>query len=103
MKQTPQIPFNTIPVFIEGDKPADDTGRRVVINSIGGALRNVKGTVSFGPHIYWYNSMTRVKAKNERGYTLRPAQFKTQPSWCVMLDGFMKELTFVASELEFLD
>jgi hypothetical protein len=96
-------PFNTIPVLGEDGKQLDDTGKRVVVNSIGGALRNVKGTVVHGPDIYWYRINTRVKANNPRGYSLRPCDMKTEPYWCVLLDGFLLNIKFMASELKFLE
>lgn len=97
------IPFNTIPVYGEDGKPLDDTGKRVVVNSIGGALKNVKGVVVYGPHVYWYKAMCKKKAKNPKGYILVPANFKTQPSWCVKLNGYLLDITFVASELTFVE
>jgi hypothetical protein len=96
-----KIPFNTIPVFGEDGKELDDTGKRVIVNSVGGALRNVKGVVLYGPHIYWFKANCKKKAKNPKGYILVPEIFKTQPSWRIRLDGYLLDIAFVASELTF--
>ena len=96
-------PFNTICVLGADGKQLDDTGKRVIVNSIGGALKNIKGIVVYGPHVYWYKAMTKVKAKNPKGYIIEPAEFKTQPSWAILLNNHFKEITFVASELTFLE
>ena len=95
------IPFNTIPVLGGDGKSLDDTGKRVIVDSIGGTLKNVKGTILYGPHIYWYRAACKKKAKNSKGHTMVTAEFKTQPSWHVRIDGFLLDITFVAGELTF--
>lgn len=94
-------PFNTIPVYGEDGKVLDDTGKRVIVNSIGGALKNISGVVVYGPHIYWYRAMCKQKAKNPKGFVLVPSEFKTEPYWCISLFKHPRELNFISSELTF--
>ncbi len=99
------IPFNATPIYDDEDNLLDDSGKRVIVNSIGGkswpddvwkrALENVGGVILYGPHRYWY--MAQSPNKNGK---LVPTKFETQPSWCVLLDGYDLEITFIAQELK---
>ncbi len=111
----PKIPFNAIPVMHLDGTIKDDTGRRVIVNSIGGpswptdrwkrALENVGGVVVWGPCQIWYIAKARVegvKVKPGHKPPLKDKKFITQPSWCVRLDGYNMEITFIEKELTFI-
>lgn len=90
------IPFNAVPTG------KDDSGKRVIVNSVGGALQGVKGTVLYGPHVYQYVAMAKKnpndKAKNPK---MVKKEFETCPLWNVLLDGYNLEIRFARNELTF--
>lgn len=92
-----QIPFNAVPMT------QDDSGKRVLVNSVGGALQNVKGTVLYGPHIYKYSAMTKKnpndKSKNPK---MVKREFETCPLWNVLLDSYNLEIRFAESEISLI-
>ena len=91
-----QIPFNAVPAG------KDDSGRRVIINSVGGALQNVKGTVLYGPHIYEYEALTKKNPKEKKkSPKMVKKWFETCPLWNVLLDGYNLEIRFSKEELTF--
>ena len=93
-----QIPFNAVAMT------QDDSGKRVIINSVGGALRNVKGTVLYGPHIYKYVAMTKKNPKDKsKNPKMIKKEFETCPLWNVLLDGYNLEIRFARQEIKFLD
>jgi len=97
-----KIPFNAIPILDQG-KERDDSGKRVLINSVGGALQNVRGMILYGPHVYNYNAMTKKnpndKAKNPK---MIKKEFDTCKLWNVLLDGYNLEILFAEQEMKML-
>lgn len=81
----------------------DDSGKRVLVNSVGGALHNVKGTVLYGPHIYKYEAMTK-KSKSDKNNNPKMVKkmFETCPLWNVLLDGYNLEIRFSREEIKFI-
>lgn len=86
----------------------DDKGKRVVINSCGGALANVGGTVLVGPYTYQYLHKFVVKPKKESKdrYGKERVKYKEEtktsnPMWLVLVDGYERDFTFGANELTF--
>ena len=86
----------------------DDKGKQVIVNSVGGALRNVKGVVTYGPYKFTY--IAKAKAKNKDGklikemngkFKLVDMKFTTEPYWEVLLEGYNRELSFARDELTF--
>lgn len=90
-----QIPFNAVPMT------QDDSGERVIINSVGGALQNVKGTVLYGPHVYKYEAMAK-KDKTPDAKIVKK-KFETCPLWNVLLDGYNLQIRFSKEEIVFMD
>jgi hypothetical protein len=92
-----QIPFNAVAMT------QDDSGKRVIVNSIGGALYNVKGTVLYGPHVYKYEAMTiKNKSDNSNNPKMIKKMFETCPLWNVLLDGHNLEIRFSREEIKFI-
>lgn len=107
------LPFNAMPIYDDSGL-LDDTGKRVTVNSIGGpthpddkwgqALKNVEGTVVYGPVKFWYNAQSKVefaKPRPDQKPQLRAKKFTTDPYWCVRLDGLNLEIKFIEKELTF--
>jgi hypothetical protein len=91
-----QIPFNAVPMT------QDDSGKRVVVNSVGGALWNAKGTVLYGPHIYKYEAITKKNPKDKAPNAKMVKKIlETCPLWNVLLDGYNLQIRFAESELTF--
>lgn len=91
------LPFNAIPCL------HNDAGKRVVVNSIGGALQNVKGTVLFGPVKYWYFAKTkRNKKDKKKNARMVEKKWETGILWKVRLDGYNLDIDFAESEMKFL-
>ncbi len=90
-----QIPFNAVAMN------KDDSGKRVLVNSVGGALRNVEGTVLYGPHIYNYEAHTLKNPKDKKSKMIKRT-FETCPLWNVLLDGYNLQIRFAENELTFL-
>jgi hypothetical protein len=109
------LPFNAIPIYDDAGL-LDDSGKKVTVNSIGGpthpddkwgqSLKNVKGTVVYGPVKFWYNAQAKVefaKPRPDQKPQLRAKKFTTDPYWCVLLDGCNLEIKFIEKELTFGD
>lgn len=126
------LPFNAIPVADADGNVLDHTGRRVLVNSVGGpswpdnrtgkkviqnwdhnakypndpwkrALENVQGSVVWGPAKLRYNAKTKVGEDKKTGKPiLKEKTFVTNPYWNVLLDGYNLEICFVERELTFL-
>ena len=86
----------------------DDSGKAVVINSVGGALSGSPGRVMYGPYTFSYTLQSSVdadgkkyKTKDKRDKKLRPTDFVTQPYWAVHVAGHDLCLSFVEKELTF--
>lgn len=89
------IPFNAVAMN------KDDSGKRVLVNSVGGALKDVKGVVLYGPHIYNYEAHTRKNPKDKTSKMIKRT-FETCPLWNVLLDGYNLQIRFAENELTFL-
>lgn len=88
-----------LPAKAELKAGKDDSGKKVIINSVGGALKEVSGSVVFGPYTYEFTALTGGTSKDDR---LRPQKFKSGTYWCVKLDGSLpRYLSFAAKELDF--
>ena len=76
----------------------NDTGKKVIINSIGKVLVNTKGTVLYGPFIFVYR-----RNKEDKGVRRKGPEVITAPYWIVRLDDWTTcpVLNFVESELDF--
>lgn len=91
-----QIPFNAVAMT------QDDSGKCVIVNSVGGALYNVKGTVLYGPHVYVYEAMTKkIQSDKSKNPKMVKKKFETCPLWNVLLDGYNLEIRFSREELTF--
>lgn len=101
----PRLPVDA--TLVQGK---DDAGKRVKINSVGGALVDVDGTVLVGPYTYQYMHCYKVTPKKEAKdrYGRERVKYKEEertsaPNWLVRLDGFGgREIAFIESELEFV-
>lgn len=87
----PALPSTAVPV--EGQ---DDKGKRVVINSLGGALRGVSGTVTSGPYTFTYKYNREDKGVKRKGPIITSSSY-----WQVLVDGYNLHLSFVKEELTF--
>lgn len=82
---------------------ADDKGKKVLINSVGGAFVNTPGVVVVGPYVYPYEHKTEIKTKSRN--PMAQKRYKKEeriscPLWVVKLaDG--RCISFVESELKF--
>lgn len=90
----------TIPTLPSTSNPVvgrDDKGKKVIINSIGGALVNVRGTVIEGPFTFTYR-----RNKEDKGIRKKGPIITSDPYWLVQLDDwkYEKYLSFIASELD---
>ncbi len=107
------LPTNAIQLLDSDGEPRDDTGRHVIVNSIGGpswpndvwkrALEKVGGTVVWGPCKLWYVMPAKVKGQKlrpDQRPVLKPQKFETQPTWMVRLGNGL-EIGFVEQELTF--
>lgn len=74
----------------------DDTGKKVIVNSISGAIHNTTGTVLYGPYQFTYNAQT---TQNNKMITKK---FITTPYWCVKLKGYNLDIHFTEPELTFI-
>jgi hypothetical protein len=80
--------------IIDDESGRDDTGRKVIVNSVGGALHNAPGKVLWGPYKMWYMAQSKVKGKNEKYEKMVPKKFVTDPYWSVLLEGYDLEIYF---------
>ena len=111
---TIQLPFNATPIFYLDGTIIDDSGRRVLVNSIGGpswpdnkwkrALENVEGSIVWGPCKLYFIAQSPVEGMKSKGYKpiLKPKKFITDPYWGVLLDGYNLQIQFIKQELEFI-
>ena len=88
----PTLPSTAVPVAGK-----DDSGKRVIINSVGGALVNVAGTVISGPYTFSYR-----RNKEDKGVRRRGPIITSDPYWQVLVDGYNLYLHFVEKELTFM-
>lgn len=97
------IPHNAIPVYREGVQ-LDDSGKNVIVNSVGGALHDTKGVVVYGPYQFKYKAMAKSQKKTKKGdqEKLAMKEFITDPYWCVLLEGYELQIHFVEKELTFV-
>ncbi len=86
----------------------DDAGKRVTVNSSGGAIVGVKGTVVVGPYTYQYvhrykvTPKTDVKDRYGRERVKYKEEVKTSsPMWLVAVEGYDRDFSFAAAELLF--
>jgi hypothetical protein len=83
----------------------NDEGKRVKVNSVGGALQDLMGTVLAGPYTYPYIHEFKVKLDKKNQYGKEKVKKVSEarvsvPNWLVALDNGML-LSFAASELTF--
>ena len=84
-----------------------DAGKHVLINSVGGALKNERGTVIEGPYrLVW--KQAKYKVRDKQGVPVRPKRSyckrtETCPYWLVKLDMNGFYVHFAEQELTFLD
>lgn len=88
----PSLPSTASPVHGK-----DDAGRRVIVNSTGGALYNVTGTVIAGPFTFTYNITVEDKIGRRKQKTVG-----TKPYWQVLMDTSGLYLNFIETELTFI-
>ncbi len=98
----PRLPEDA--VLVQGK---NDAGKKVVINSVGGALVNEKGTVLVGPYTYQYVHKYKVKPKTESKdrYGRERVKYKEEtktslPMWLVKIESKC-DFSFTASEIAF--
>ena len=94
---------NTIPedAYLSGP---NDKGKRVTINSVGGAFVNHPGVVVVGPYVYPYEYKTEIKTKSRN--PMMQKRYKKEerisnPLWVVLVDGCNRCFSFMESELRF--
>jgi len=118
------IPFNAIPV----SPPKDDTGKRVLINSVGGPswpnkrsganlLDNysseqaarwskkdkfVRALENIEGTVLWGPCHIWFMAKTPKGERMMDQKFISEPYWSVMLDGYNLETQFIEREITFI-
>jgi hypothetical protein len=82
---------------------ADDKGKKVLVNSVGGAFTNSPGVVVVGPYVYKYEHKTEIKTKSRNPMAqkrYKKEERTSTPLWVVqMADG--RFFSFVESELRF--
>lgn len=87
--------------YFEGKK---DDGKKVIINSVGGALVNEPGVVVVGPYVYPYVHKVEIKTKSRNPMAQKRHKNEdriSQPLWLVKVEKLGRCLSFVASELQF--
>ncbi len=70
------------------------TGKKVTINTIGGALLNVKGVIVEGPYQWTIKGCKQSKDKNGKDKMIK-AEWETVPYWLAKVDynGLYLKLT----------
>lgn len=92
------FPSNIRPVFDSKGEIISDKNKKVIINSIGGALVNATGVVAEGPFtwdIVW-------EIENEINGKKEMKTFEAGPYWLVQLDSNGFYLKFVKNEMIFM-
>jgi hypothetical protein len=93
---------NSIPedaYYLDGHK---DNGKKVIINSIGGAFANKPGVVVVGPYVYPYVHKTEIKAKKRN--PMAQKRYKNEnkisnPLWLIEVAGQL--FAFMETEFKF--
>lgn len=80
----------------------NDKGKKVTVNSMGGAFVDKPGVVVIGPYVYPYVHKTEIKTKSRNPMAQR--RYKSEdrvsaPLWLVEVDE--KLFSFAATELKF--
>jgi hypothetical protein len=80
-----------------------DAGKKVIINSSGGAFIDEPGTIIIGPYVYPYVKETEIKAKVRN--PMAQKRYKSEdcisnPLWLIEVSG--KLFSFMASEFKFV-
>jgi hypothetical protein len=82
-----------------------DAGKHVLINSVGGALKDERGIVIEGPYrLVW--AQARYKVRDKKGVPIKPSRSyykrtETCPYWLVRLETNGFYLHFAEQELTF--
>lgn len=108
MINKPDLPNNRQPVYDKHGCKRCDVGRKVIVNSVSGALKNQEGVVVEGPYWWVIHGVIRVpneskkKCIKENGKKYVPHQWNSVPYWVVRMDanGFYHRLA--ENELTFL-
>ena len=89
MTEKPDLQI-TRPVLDKSGRERSDAGKKVTVNTIGGALRNAKGVVITGP--FTWTIMWRVTDSKGKK---RAHPVETNPYWLVRMDanGFYLRLS----------
>lgn len=88
---------NLLPIYDKHNKVKNDIGKKVIVNSVSGAITSTKGIVTNGP----YKFKQRYHEKTKTGAT-REYIVETQPYWEILLDGYNLKAHFVEKELKFI-
>jgi hypothetical protein len=104
MQTKPDLGNGTQPVYQDGGEIRCDSGRRVIIHSVGGALRGASGTVEDGPYHLVYRAMSRKVGKKGKDGKIKSTQttIKTDPYWLVRIDDTGFYIHFAESEITFV-
>lgn len=83
----------------------NDEGKRVTVNSVGGVLANLQGTVLVGPYTYPYIHKFKVKLEKKNKFGKEKMREMSEPrisipNWLVALD-YGRTFSFMESELTF--
>lgn len=110
------LPFNVILIYDSYSNVIDYSGKRVIVNSIGGSswpdnkwvrgIENLYGTIVWGPVKLYYNAQAKIKGarvKPGKKAPLKLQRFETDPYFSVKLDKLNRELRFISQELTFID
>lgn len=92
------------PMFEEGSQiitVGNDKGKEVIINSVGGGIRNTHAKVIQGPYNLRYKTHTNVNKKNPDGRS-KEVYTVTDPYWLVKLNENGFYLHFSKDELKFV-
>jgi len=78
----------------------NEAGKKITINTCGGALKNVKGTILYGPFIFVFGAQSThgSDGKKFKDGKLRPVKFTTEPYWCVHVHGYNLNLNLAENE-----
>jgi len=87
-----------IPIQDEQGNVIKDAGKRVTVNSVGGALINVNGVVTDGPYRFHQNYHKKKLVFGRPTY--KEYFLDSVPYWKVKLDDYNLEIHFTEKELK---
>ena len=75
----------------------DDTGKEVIVNSVGGFLKNEQGIVIYGPFQHPYEHKFQKFVKGRMRWIVRKGI--SEPNWYVHITRMDRNFSFMESEV----